>query len=254
MSSANNWDQIGETTIYANWVAMAFTVMLDPQNGNNSIPITVVYNEEMPLKTEITQSKTGHIFQGYYEKVGGQGVKYYHNDMTSANIWNQAANTTIYAYWVKAQYVVTLDKQGGSGGPEHVEVEFGSSMPSANPPSRYGYEFCGYFSEIQIYPENPGNGKQYYNSNMVSVNNWDQEGIVTIYAHWIGIQSVITFSLQGGTLEGDDSTVVRYDSAMPTSGLSAPTKTGYTFKGYYEFTEGNGVKYYDGPNLSSVAI
>ena len=52
----------------------------------------------------------------------------------------------------------------------------------------------------------------------------------------------VTFNKQGGT-GGTDSVTVNYDGTL-TSG-SAPTRSGYTFQGYYTSTNGGGTKYYD---------
>ena len=58
----------------------------------------------------------------------------------------------------------------------------------------------------------------------------------------------ITLNKSGGT-GGTASVTVKEGSAMPTA--TAPTKTGYDFKGYYSSANGSGTKYYDS-NMKSV--
>lgn len=59
---------------------------------------------------------------------------------------------------------------------------------------------------------------------------------------------IITLSKQGG-LGGTSSVSVKCGDSMPYA--TAPTKSGYTFGGYYSSTNGSGTKYYDS-NMRSV--
>ena len=121
-------------------------------------------------------------------------------------------------------YTIALDARGGSGGTTEIIVEYNEPMPEAEAPVREGYEFVGYFDEIE-------SGNQYYSSDMQSVRDWDQTSNITLYAHWRANTYTITFNKQGGT-GGTSSVTVTYDSPMPTA--SAPTRAGYTFSGYYD--------------------
>ncbi len=58
----------------------------------------------------------------------------------------------------------------------------------------------------------------------------------------------VTLNKSGGT-GGTSSVTVRNGSAMPSA--TAPTRTGYVFKGYYSSSNGSGTKYYDA-NMKSV--
>ena len=58
----------------------------------------------------------------------------------------------------------------------------------------------------------------------------------------------VTLNKSSGT-GGTSSVTVRNGSAMPTA--TAPTRSGYTFKGYYSSTNGGGTQYYDA-NMKSV--
>jgi hypothetical protein len=58
----------------------------------------------------------------------------------------------------------------------------------------------------------------------------------------------VTLNKSGGT-GGTASVTVKNGSAMPSA--TAPTKTGYDFKGYYSSSNGSGTKYYDS-NMKSV--
>ncbi|MGM9877318.1 MAG: InlB B-repeat-containing protein, partial [Bacilli bacterium] len=58
----------------------------------------------------------------------------------------------------------------------------------------------------------------------------------------------ITFDKQSGS-GGTSSTTATYNSAMPT--ITAPTRTGYIFEGYYSATNGGGTKYYNADGTSA---
>lgn len=73
---------------------------------------------------------------------------------------------------------ITFDKQGGVGGTESVVATQGEAMPKITVPTREGYVFEGYFSEIE-------GGSQYYAMDGSSFKAWDrEEEAFTLYAHW----------------------------------------------------------------------
>lgn len=246
MTSMANWDNADNSVIYAHWTANQYTVTLNKQSGTGGTSsVTVTFNSAMPSGSSISKpTRLGYTFQGYYILPNGVGVKYYNSDMSSANVWDYPGNATIYAYWTANQYTIILDKQSGNGGSDRVDATYLSAMPSAIAPTRVGYTFKGYFSQPN------GKGTQYYNSDMSSANVWDGTENTTIYAFWQGIQYQVT--LNSGGYGGTSKVTVTYGAAMPTAGVVAPTRTGYSFKGYFTQPNGVGAKYYDGPNLISV--
>ncbi len=79
---------------------------------------------------------------------------------------------------VSTGHLVTFDKQSGSGGSVSVSPTTGSAMPTAIAPSRSGYIFGGYYTEVS------GGGTQYYDRSMTSVRNWDIASNTTLDAYW----------------------------------------------------------------------
>jgi hypothetical protein len=76
-------------------------------------------------------------------------------------------------------YSVNLRGNGGTPISQTVNVRFGSSMPSASRPSRFGYAFLGYYDSMYI-----SSGTMYYTSSMQSANTWDRSSNGTLYALW----------------------------------------------------------------------
>ena len=67
-------------------------------------------------------------------------------------------------------------------------------------------------------------------------------GDATITAEWTANQYDVTLDQQGG-IDGTTSVKATYDAAMPK--ITPPTRTGYTFGGYYTETNGGGTQYYN---------
>ena len=106
---------------------------------------------------------------------------YTNNDYNYGNDYNyDNDNDYNYGYQNNAEtYTVTLDKQGGTGGTSSVTATDGEELPYASAPTRYGYEFNGYYSKQN------GLGTKYYDSNMDSVATWYGSSDETLYAYWI---------------------------------------------------------------------
>ncbi len=58
---------------------------------------------------------------------------------------------------------------------------------------------------------------------------------------WSGKEYTVTFDKQSGS-GGSVSIVATYDEVMPTA--TAPTRTNYSFGGYYDEVDGGGTQYY----------
>ena len=219
------------------WGANEYTVALDLQGGTGGTSsVTATYDSAMPSATAPT--RTGYTFHGYFTEANGEGTKYYNADMSSAHIWDKANNTTtLYAHWTANSYTVTLDANGGTGGTTSVSATYDSAMPSATAPTKTGYTFAGYYTE-----EN-GGGTKYYNADMSSANTWDIDtNPSTLYAKWTPKTYTVNLDMQNGA-GGTAQVTATFDGAMPSA--TAPTKTGYTFAGYYTSTNGGGTKYYN---------
>ena len=240
-TSANNWDNTSDTTLYAKWTVAAYTVTLDRQEGSGgSSSVTAAYDSAMPSIEK--PMRAGYTFGGYYTGENGGGTQYYKADGTSARNWNKTSDTTLYAKWTAKAYTVTFDRQSGSGGSSLETAPYGSAMPSITVPTRAGYEFDGYFTEVN------GGGTQYYKSDGTSTNNWDKTSDTTIYAKWTVKTYTVKLDRQEGS-GGSDSVTATYDDAMPS--ITVPTRPGYTFDGYYTEKNGGGKQYYNADGTSA---
>lgn len=234
------WDSTIDLTVEANWTARQSYVNFVGFGTDGIDSILATYDE--PIGTLPTPNVDGPTFIGWKDDNG----TYYYAD----TIWNRTNNLTLIADYDGEEqgniilYYVDLDQDGGVGGSDNVRAEYLAPMPMATAPTREGYTFKGYYTKKN------GGGDKYYNEDMSSARNWDIASDRTLYAYWEGLKFTVTLNKDNGTGE-TDIIEVTYDSVMPTVGLEAPTKTGYTFRGYYD---DDGKQYYVGPNLSSDVV
>jgi len=225
MKSVRAWDKTSATTLWAKWTNKV-TFGKNGGTGGDSY-VTCTKGQPMPKRTMPT--KTGYVFDGYWTTTGTGGVKYYNADGTSARAWDKGGSVTLWAKWVAAAQVkVTFGKNGGTGGDSYVTATTGKPMPTPRTaPTLKGWSFGGYWDTLACDAKGNPLGKQYYNSKMESVRNWDKTTATTLWAKWT---VKVTLGKNGGT--GGDSyvTVIK---GQPFPKRTMPTKSGYTFGGYF---------------------
>ncbi len=134
-TSANGGDKIkdvgkdnkptSDVEYFAQWTANTYTVTLDQEGATTTgtTSMTVTYDAEMPTIT--CPTKNGYAFMGYWDAKNGAGKQYYYANGTSARTWDKDIdNTTLYAFFKKAEIIsITLDKTlFGSGETGYVTV------------------------------------------------------------------------------------------------------------------------------------
>ena len=105
-------------------------------------------------------------------------------------------------------------------------------MPSITVATRTGYTLNGYY----IIDD------KFYNADGSSARIWRRVEDATVYASWTPNKYEVTLNQQSGS-GGTAKVTATYDQDMPTP-TTAPTRTGYTFGGYYDATGGSGTQYY----------
>ena len=151
----------------------------------------------------------------------------------NSNWFNYDEEVNSKAFIVFLKVSVILSKNDDSGDTFTIEVEKGSSMPSAPKPVRFGFKFLGYYSNSD------GTGTQYYDENMNSVNIWTNSDSTILYARWREIETTITYS----NITTPFTKKVKFGDPMPV--IEKPSKVGYIFKGIFTGENGTGTKYYD---------
>ena len=186
---------------------------------------------------ELTLTTSLNIPAGYHVVYKADG-----NNITSPYTVS-SSDVTLTAQKVANTYTVTLNNQNATtAGTASVTATYDAAMPVITVPTKTGYTFGGYYTAAN------GGGTKYYNADGTSAHNWNIAEATTLYAKWTANQYTVTFDRQGGN-GGSTSATATYDAAMPA--ITVPTRTGYTFGGYYTETNGGGTQYYKADGTSA---
>ena len=234
----------GDVTLTAELVFNTYTVQF---NKNHTDATGSMNNQAFTYGTaqNLTAnafSRTGYTSARWNTQANGSGTSYDNGQSVNNLTTTNNGTVTLYAQWTANQYTVTLDKQGGNGGSASATATYDAAMPAITVPTRTGYTFGGYFTQTN------GGGTQYYNADGTSAHIWDKTAATTLYAKWTANTYTVTLNKQDGN-GGSASATATYDAAMPA--ITVPTRTGYTFGGYFTQTNGGGTQYYNADGTST---
>ena len=166
-------------------------------------------------------AKTGYTWKGWYSNNAGTGDALTTNLAYTKSI---TANTTIYAVYTAYTYTVKFDANGGTGSMSNQNFTYGTSQNlTANTFTRTGYTFAGWATSA--------NGNKVYNDKQSVSNLSTTNGaIVTLYAKWTATNYTVTYNTNGGNSIAQKT----YTIETATFDLPTPTRTGYTFAGWYD--------------------
>jgi uncharacterized protein (TIGR02145 family)/uncharacterized repeat protein (TIGR02543 family) len=125
----------------------------------------------------------------------------------------------------KPVYKVIFNAGAGVTGPDDQQIVEGGKVTQPSPPTRNGYDFSGWYKE-----------SSYTNAWVFTID--VVTGPVTLYAKWAAKSNSITYILNGGINHVSNPTSYTVTSAAIT--LAAPSRTGYTFGGWFENSSLNG--------------
>ena len=128
-------------------------------------------------------------------------------------------NITLTAKWNINKYTVTFNSYGGTPVPPAQEVEYGLTATKPDDPTLKGYTFAFWYLG-----EDEENATAYDFNTPVTEN-------ITLTAKWNINKYTVTFNSYGGT-PVPPAQEVEY-GLTATKPATAPTKTGYTFDGWY---------------------
>lgn len=152
------------------------------------------------------------------------------------------ATNTFNAYYRPNTYTLTYDANGGKLTPASQTVTYDNYYPALPLPTRTGYTFLGWNTVSN------GTGAMVKDGDVYTI-----DGNQTLYAQWKANVYEIKLDAQGATSLGTIAYYEKYnvgnfktsDCANGISTITVPTKTGYTFGGYYTDKGGHGTQYVD---------
>ena len=196
-------------TFYALWTANTYTVSFDA-NGGDVTPdsMTVTYNGNYSGLPTLT--RTGYTFNGWFTAAeGGQQV-------TASTKVQITADQTLYAHWTVKSYTITFNTNGGSE-IAPITQDYGTAITAPADPTRTGYTFTGWDNAIP--------------STMPAED-------LTITAQWTANTYTVTFTVYGGTLNGDPTKTVTYGQTYGKLPTATPSNDNMIFLGWFTGSAG----------------
>lgn len=184
-------------------------------------------------------TKTGYTWNGWYSKSDGTGTKHSATDgsWTSSS---RDANLSVYACYNLVTYTITYNLNGGSNPVSPAPAtsyNIESAAITLPTPTKTGYTFNGWYTN-EVLTAGP-----------VTTISTGSTGNKTYWAKWTPKQTTITLNNVDATTAGSTEVTATYDAAMPA--ITLPTKTGYTFGGYWGAPGGSGPLYYNADGSSA---
>ena len=194
--------------LYAKWTPTQYKINYElGTNGQNASGNPSEYNIEQSVSLS-DPTRPGYKFEGWYSD---SSFKKACSSISAGSMGEK----TFYAKWTAIGYTITYNLNGGinSDNPEAFTVEDSFSLKA---PSRTGYEFKGWYLDSS------------YSTKVDSINA-GTIGDISLYAKWQAIEYKITYDLNGGNAVSNRTTYTVEDSFS----LKSPTRTGYSFSGWY---------------------
>ncbi len=251
LNGATAWD--GDTEARS---AAKFTISWHTKEGGQSPIAGINEHDGSATGAQVSGCSYVHLYDynlfshNFYEKVVSYSVTtgyqlnttlpfyiYGENQTTTSETTakNNAATKVKGTYYIEVSrkyYKLNYNANGGNVSPTYKSVQFKSSYGDLVTPTRTGYSFQGWYTAAS------GGTK-------VSSDTVMEASDTTIYAHWTANTYTITLNKQSGS-GGTSTLYLKYNTGWysnsgattSVSSITKPSRTGYTFNGYYTETSG----------------
>lgn len=225
----------GGVTLYAVWTPSQYTLTYDAAtNGGSGAPSSSVHNAgaSVTLSSQ-APTKSGFVFSGWDTQANGLGTDF----AAGGPMTMPGNNRTLYAQFSAATGTITYDgssETSGSVPSNDVGTSGTAATVSTNSGTlaKTGYSFAGWFTNISSVVTDYAVG--------ASINYPADGETVTLYAKWIAVPYTLAYNSNGGSAApASVSKLAGAQFALPASG-SSPTRSGYTFAGWYTTQSGSG--------------
>ena len=217
-------NRTGDISVYACYDFKNYNITYNLNGGSGTMTPTT-YTLNTATFNLPTPTKDHYDFAGWYDNANLTGNKI--TQITKGS----TGDKIFYAKWTPKKYSITYNNTYDvtHSNPTTYTIET-ETITFTNPTTdRTGYAFTGW-SPASIAKGSTGNK--------------------TITANWTPKTYTITLDRDPST-DGTASVTATYDAAMPA--ITIPTRTGYTFGGYYTEKNGGGTQYYNANGESAKA-
>ena len=204
-----NFKPTKSITLYAKWTPVEYGIEYILNGGTNSKDNPGTYTVEDKFEL-CAPDKVGYTFVGWFTDP----------KFTSTIVTEIKAGTsgkiTLYAHYLINQYTISFESNGGTT-VSAITQNYATEVTAPEAPAKNGYRFAGWYSDATL-------------KNAYTFTTMPAEDI-TLYAKWNIVTYDITYNLDGGTNHRNNPSTYKITSDDIT--LGTPTKTGYTFDGWY---------------------
>ncbi|MCF8529345.1 MAG: InlB B-repeat-containing protein [Aquiluna sp.] len=231
-------DACTQRTLYAQWQVAGYDITYSAGDFSTGSSVTVTKPSGVAHTIPDADtsrgyfSRTGHTLTGWATGADGTGTTYDFGDSYATN-----ATLTLYPIWTANTYTVTFNKgssTGAAGADQTAPKTHGQNLalPDSDTANRY-FTKTGY--TVTAWSLNADGST----SDFALGANYTTEAIDTLYPVWAANVYTVTYSYDSATGGNDDATsTFTVDGTAIT--LPTPTKTGYTFAGWYEASNFSG--------------
>ena len=195
---------------YAIFTPNVYTATFDVNGGKPLASETQNVTYDSPF-VPAAAKRDGYTFVGWKDDDG--------NVFKSLAQWKYDYPVTLTAQWSLNTYEIIYNLNGGTNNknnPATYTIE--SDTVTLVTPARTAYSFAGWFTDRNF-------------TNEITEIVAGSFGNKTVYAKWTPVVYDIIYELDGGA--NDENNPTTYTVETPTIEFFAPSKTGYTFNGWY---------------------
>lgn len=210
--------------LYAKWKKIAYPITIQLDGGTISKKFPTSYSVDTPTIMLPTPKKKGYTFTGWY--------------IPEKNEWNASSiaggelgNVTLIANWELDEYPITYVLNGGSNEEGNPALYTVHDTIALGIPEYENHIFAGWYLDEAC------------TKKVASINKGTTRA-VTLYAKWLTEGYSVKYVLDGGI--NSASNINGYTKLKKDFTLKTPTKSGYSFSGWYtsaEFAKNTKVTY-----------
>lgn len=227
----NDKKVIGKGTINNPWIFVPLYKATITSNIDNTISLNNnTYSKVVTFNFYFNDEKVIYLNESTYKyRHSDEECKPYIRRNGSTLIFNNSIGSFNCNLTFAKELNILFNKQGGTGGVDSTIAFINEKLPSITVPTKSGYTFDGYYSEVN------GGGTKYYNADGRSNKVWDKTSGATLYANWVENTYTLTYNANGGSVSPSNKKIA-YNAEYGT--LPTPTKSGYIFDGWYTASSG----------------
>ncbi len=192
---------------------------------------------------------SGHTFAGWWTGDNGTGT-----EVTDITTVTNAADHTLYAKWTSIKYTVAYYGNGNTDGTaptDSTEYTYGADViiESRGSLAKTGYSFNDWNTMAD------GSGTDYIAGTTFAI-----QSPVNLYAQWKANAYVVTFNAAGGSVFPSsqvklfDSTYGKAADGITDQHLPTPSRTGFTFDGWWSDEGDTGIRITDVSKVSTAHV